>query len=530
MIILQTCRRFLNFYNTYLGNKSGIVSMLGRLRILNHQTFSKNDIRSDFFDFNIKCLSMSFFISKKFLMKNEVSTEWIYVEIEDFEIDAMEFDNFTDPTEKNIQISIHPTKYFILDSAGKTVHNIPELKKLVIEINDESIKKKSFREKVYTQYKNRSKIPDDATTKGDDESMTSFATYNTDFCNSSIIEEVKNRNLSIKASIHEKGLVSSFNPNIYTNKFNSSPQKLDETKSQFDILPSMSPKHPKQSDDLYSLIDYGRRHENAAFQLEKVIQKVLPMQEKPPKRRTVQIEPFQTSNNSIQVVPNKKVVKLPTRKDVYDVIDDGGDSPLIPYQSFISQEREKKKKILQESNAINEIIPDSEDFTLEDNLISDEDFNPKGAKKSSYNKVPVKKISEIKNSTKAAPKRSIQTRLKKETAGKKMKISPPEENVLLPGILSKPLAKTRKVPVNQIKSPIVMKETRNCVKTTRRTKCYSPSENNFEPNKNCEYNESDVDMDVVILPKAPIKAIESLTADKKNREATKNIKHRATRS
>ena len=494
--------------------------MLGRLRILNHQTFSKNDIHSDFFDFNGKCLSMSFFIPKKFFQKNVISTEQIYVEIEDFEIDAMEFDDLTDPSEKNIQLSIHPIKYFILDSAGKTLNNIPELEKLVIEINDKSSIKKNFREKVYAHYRNRTKNHDDATTKRDDESLMSFATYNTDFCNSSMIEQVKTRNLSIKPSLQEVEPSSTFNQNRIINIFNSSPQKLESSKSQSEIFPSLSQKQHKQSEDLYSSIDYGRRHENAVYQLEKVVQKVRPMQEIPPKRNSIHIEPFQTTNTPVPIIHKKRAVKLPQmkraealRQDVYDVIDDGGELPVIPYSSFISQEREKRKQMMQN---LDEIVPDSEDFTLEDNLNAVEDCTLKEVKTSTLKKVPVKKVSQ--------PKRTIQTRSKKEPAQKRK--SPVKKVISLPEISSKPATKSTKLPVIEIKSPIVLKKTRNTEKSSRKIIISSSSsEDNFEPDKNFvdNDNKSDMDMDVVIHPRAPIGAIQTLMAAKKQREVMKKI-------
>lgn len=507
-----------------MGKKNGIVSMLGRLRILNHQSFSKSDIHSDFLDFNGKCLSMSFFIPKKFLTKNVITTELMYVELEDFEIDAMEFDDFTDPNEKNIQLSIQPIKYFILDSNGKTVLNIPDLEKLVIEINDESSIKKNFSEKVYSHYKNRTKNQDDATTNRDDESIMSFATYNTDFCNSPMIEQVKNRNLSIKPSFQEIEPSSTLNQNKIMNVYNRS-QQMDLSKSTSDVFLPLSQKQPKQSEDLYSSIDYGRRHENAAFQIEKVVQKVRPMQEIPPKRCNIQIERIQTTNTSVPVVQNKRVVKNPRtkriealRQDVYDAIDDGGVSPVIPYQSFISQEREKRKRLLQNKN-FDEIIPDSEDFTLEDNFDTDEKLIPTVAKKSKNKKVPVKKVTQVKSSTKAAPKRAMQTRSKKETAPKKLKTA--KENITPPKISLKPAAKTKKQPKNHREPPIMMNESKTIEKTTRRVIfSSSSSEDHFKPLQNHADNddESDMDMDVVIHPKAPIVAIEQLMAAKKKRE------------
>ncbi|CAO1361997.1 unnamed protein product [Diamesa hyperborea] len=521
---VETSRRFLNFYNTYLGKKNGIVSMLGRLRILNQQIFSKNDIHSDFFDFNGKCLSMSFFIPKKYFTKNVLSTERIYVEIEDFEIDTMEFDDFTDPTEKNIQLSIHPIKYFILDSAGKTVHNIPELEKLVIEINDENSKKKNFRENLYANYKNRTKNHDDATATRDDESLMSFATYNTDFCNNSMIEQVKNRNLSINASLQEIEPASTQDRII--NIFNSSPQKLDISKTPSDIFLTHSQKQHKQSEELYSSIDYGRRHEQAVYQIEKAVQKVRPMQEIPPNNNNIQIEQFQPTVTSVPIVHNKRAVKLPQmkrtealRQDVYEVIDDDGDAPVIPYSSFISQERERKKKLmLQQSNALDDIIPDSEDFTLEDNLIAYEEFIPKVAKTSTNKKAQVKRL--------AQPKRTIQTRSKKEPAGKNVKKSPVKKIISLPDTSSKPPTKSRKLPVIEIKSPAVLKNTRNSVKSTRKIIISSSSsEDEFDPNMNYVNNdyESDMDMDVVFHPRAPIGAIEALMAAKKQRDEMKKM-------
>ncbi|CAO1347653.1 unnamed protein product [Diamesa serratosioi] len=482
---VETCRRFLNFYNTHLGKKSGIVSILGNLRILNHQTFSRNDVHSDFFDFNSKGLSMSFFLSKKFFVQNHISEEWIYVEIEDFEIDAMEFDDISDPMEKNIQLTIHPEKYFILDSAGKTVHNIPELEKLVIEICDDSGMNKCFRENVYARYKNRTKIHDDATTKGDDESLLSFSTYNTDFCNSSMIEQVKNRNLSINTSFQEKE-PTSFKQNRILNIFNSLPQKKDLAKSDIsDDCYVMSQKNDKKSEDLYSSIDYGRRLENVAYQLEKNVQKVRPMPEKPPKRSTQHVEPFILINNSIPVVANKRPVKLPQLprteaiiKDVYDLHDDGGDSPIVPYKSFISQEREKKKnQLLEISSAMEEITHDTEDFTLDSN--ENGNYIPIVPKKSSLKKRQVEKLTVPRKSVQPAQKkRSIQTR-SKETKNKNNEISPEKVTIILP-VSSKTSAKTRKLNVKQMTPPSVIKKTKSHNQNARKAIFYSSSEDNFE--------------------------------------------------
>ncbi|CAO1304614.1 unnamed protein product [Diamesa serratosioi] len=511
----ETCRRFLNFYNTHLGKKSGIVSIQGNLRILNHQTFSRNETHSDFFDFNSKCLSMSFFMKKKFFVKNHISEEWIYVEIEDFEIEAMEFDDISDPTEKNIQLTIHPAKYFILDSAGKNVHNIPELEKLVIEICDETGMNKCFRENIYARYKNRTKIHDDAITKGDDESLLSFATYNTDFCNSSMIEQVKNRNLSINTSFQEKE-PTSYKP---TRILNIIQQDLAKSNVS-DVCSVMTQKHNKKSEELYSSIDYGRRLENEAFQLEKNVQKVRPMSEKPPKRSTQQVEPFILINTSIPVVDNKKPVKLPKLPrtealiiDVYDSLDDGGDSPIVPYKSFISQEREKKNRLLDISSAMEEKVLDTEDFTLDS--IENENYIRSVPIKSSM-KLPV-----LMKPAKPARRRSIKTRSKKETKFTNNEISPNKVTIL--PVSSKSASKTRKHNVKQMTPASVIKKPKSLAQNARNAIFYSSSEDNFELKNNDDNDPdtSDMDMDVVIHPKAPSKAIESLMAAKKKREERK---------
>ena len=497
--------------------------MLGNLRILNHQTFSKDDMKADFFDFNTKCLSMSFLIPKKIFVKNHISTEWIYVEIEDFEIDAMEFENFTDPTENNIQLTIHPTKYFILDSAGKTVRNIPELEKLVIEIHDESRKKKTFLDNVYARYKNRTKINDDATTKGDDESLISFETYNTDFCNNSMIEQVKNRNLSINTSFQEID-PTTIKQNRIMNIFNTSPHKQDFANTD-----------KYESEDLYSSIDYGRRHENAVFQLEKNVQKVRPMQEKPPKRDALLVEPFISSNISVPVFTNKRVVKLPQltrtealRQDVFNVREDDG--PIVPYKSFISQEREKKKQLLKISSAQEEIIPDSEDFTLEDDINVDDDYIYPVQKQSSTKKVQVKKLPAPRISAKPARKRSNQTRSKKNTAKQNNEALPNKEVMLNPESSSKLPAKTRNLSVKPTNSRIVLNDTKSLKNNARKAIFISSSEDSSQQNKNNKNDDyiSDLDMNDVIHPKAPSEAIVSLMAAKKKRDEMKKKQENPT--
>ena len=209
------------------------------------------------------------------------------MEIEEFEIDAMELDNYSDPTENNIQLTIDSAKYVRTHSPN-----------------------------------------------------TSF-------------QEIEPTN-SIKQ-------------NRIMNILNTSPHKKY---------------FPKSS------IDYGRRYQNAAIQLDKNVQKVRPMQEKPPKRDAVLVESFTSLNISVPVITNKRVVKLPQfkrtealRQDVYDVRKD--DSTTIH----------------------------SEDFTLEDNANVDDDYIY--PVQSSTRKVQVKNIPAPKISPESDRKRFIQTRSNK---------------------------------------------------------------------------------------------------------------------